>query len=160
MVQCTCARMTRDCRIHVCTCTCTCTCILYVWVALLTFSRGTFSVSGEIMARISLVIWGGAPGSEAGAVPNSSLQQQQQQQGDKGGTHSHIPTSGMRLLGCGFTWKNDIQKTTAKRLDLDKAEKYHKLLYRYATIEPSISSTAQGKQGWLYCAVGSVCRQH
>ena len=40
---------------------------------ILTFSSGTFSLSGEIMAMMSLVTMGGAPGSEEGVVPNSSL---------------------------------------------------------------------------------------
>ena len=39
----------------------------------LTFIRGTFSFSGEIIAKMSLVRTGGAPGSVAGAVPNSKL---------------------------------------------------------------------------------------
>lgn len=38
-----------------------------------TLRRGTLSPSGEIIARISLVMIGGAPGSADGAVPNSNL---------------------------------------------------------------------------------------
>ena len=38
-----------------------------------TLRRGTLSPSGEIIARMSLVMTGGAPGSADGAVPNSNL---------------------------------------------------------------------------------------
>lgn len=39
----------------------------------LTFNKGTLSFSGDIMAKMSLVKVGGAPGSVAGEVPNSKL---------------------------------------------------------------------------------------
>lgn len=38
-----------------------------------TLRSGTLSLSGETIARISLVTTGGAPGSADGAVPNSNL---------------------------------------------------------------------------------------
>ena len=40
----------------------------------LTFKSGTLSFSGEIIAKISFVKTGGAPGSVEGVVPNSKLQ--------------------------------------------------------------------------------------
>jgi hypothetical protein len=45
---------------------------IYMYIAS-TLRRGTLSPSGEIIARMSLVMIGGAPGSADGAVPNSNL---------------------------------------------------------------------------------------
>ena len=42
-------------------------------VSELTFCRGTISFSGDTMERMSLVVIGGAPGSEEGVFPNSRL---------------------------------------------------------------------------------------
>ena len=38
-----------------------------------TFCRGTFSFSGETIEMMSLVMVGGAPGSDEGVEPNSRL---------------------------------------------------------------------------------------
>ncbi len=47
---------------------------LYKLTEVRTFCRVTLSFSGEIIARMSLVTVGGAPGSAEGMVPNSRLE--------------------------------------------------------------------------------------
>ena len=92
-----------------------------------TLRRGTLSPSGEIIARISLVIIGGAPGSADGAVPNSNLKTVVQNKSigraeaplqSNPPPHPHCMSCFSALLNCYFVRPcNGIKALSQVRLD-------------------------------------------